>query len=156
MQKILVTSIALVVSLGLPLAALADSYDNFTKKQIGEFQNLNWEKCDNKIIKGGIERGGQITHNLCIYKRKPVSLMTSNDDTAINVSTFKGGKLVELSLEEDGSSGVGFRNGVPVVKWNSGEFGGQRGVNWNLNAEEKSMYLKAAATENRILRKFGL
>ena len=154
MQKILATSIALVVSLGLPLAALADSYDNFMRKQIGEFQNLNYEKCKEKIIKGGIENGGQITYNLCIYQRKPVFLRTSADGTPINISTFKGGKLVELSLAE-GTSGLGFRNGVPVVKWNSGEFG-QRGVNWNLNAEEKSMYLKAAATENRILRKFGL
>ena len=151
----LATSIALVVSLGLPLAALADSYDNFISKQIGEFNNLNWEKCKNKIIKGGIESGSQITYNICIYKNKPVFLRTSADGTPINISTFKGGKLVELSLAE-GTSGVGFRNGVPVVRWNSGEFGGQRGINWNLNAEEKSMYLKAAAEENRILRKFGL
>ena len=140
------------ISLLLPLAALADSYDNFMRKQVAEFQNPNNEKCKEKRIKGGIVSGAQITYDLCIYKNKPVFLRTSADDTPISVSTFKAGKVVELSLWE-GTGGVGFRNGVPVVEWNAGEFGKRR-VNWNLNAEEKSRYLKGAETDNRILSKF--
>ena len=156
MQKILVTSIALGISIGFPFAALADSYNNFIRKQVAEFENPNSGKCKEKTIKGGIENGAQITYNLCIYKNKPVFLRTNADDTPISVSTFKGGKVVRLSFAE-ATIGVGFRNAQPVVEWNAGEFGdGKRGVNWNLNAEQKSRYLKSAATDDRILRKFGL
>jgi hypothetical protein len=80
-------------------------------------------------------------------------LRTVADETPIGVSTFKGGKLVELSLSE-GTGGVGFRNGQPVVEWNSGEFSKRR-VNWKLTAEEKSKFIEIAAKEKRILHKFG-
>jgi hypothetical protein len=152
MQKILATSIALGISLGLPLAALADSYENFMRKQVAEFQNPNGEKCKRKEMKG-IENGNKMIYSLCIYKGKPVFLTTIADDTPISVSIFKGGKVVQLSLWE-GTGGVGFRNGEPVVEWNAGEFS-KRGVNWSLNAEEKSRFLAGAAKDNQILRKFG-
>ncbi len=152
MRKILVSSIALAFSLGMPLAALADSYDNFIRKQVVEFQNPNSEKCTRKEIKG-IENGNKMIYSLCIYKGKPVFLTTIADETPIGVSVFKGGKLVQLSFAE-ATGGVGFRNGQPVVEWNSGEFSKRR-VNWNLNAEERAKFLKEAAKETRILRKFG-
>jgi hypothetical protein len=152
MKKLLVSSIALVFTLGMPLAALADSYDNFMRKQVAEFQNPNGEKCKRKELKA-IENGNKMTYSLCIYKGKPVALTTIADETPIGVSVFKGGKLVQLSLWE-GTGGVGFRNGAPVVEWNAGEFS-KRSVNWSLNAEEKSKFLAAAAKDNRILRKFG-
>jgi hypothetical protein len=153
MQKLLISSIAIAVTLGMPLAALADSYDNFMRKQVAEFQNSNNDKCKERKIEGGVESGSKITYYLCVYKNKPVFLRTVADDTPISVSTFKGGKLVELSLWE-GTGGVGFRNGEPVVEWNVGEFS-KRGVNWTLNAEEKSKFQEMAAKEKRILRKFG-
>jgi hypothetical protein len=55
----------------------------------------------------------------------------------------------------EGTGGVGFRNGKPVVEWNSGEFSKRR-VNWKLNAEEKSKYLEIAAKERLILLRFGI
>jgi hypothetical protein len=72
----------------------------------------------------------------------------------LSVSEYKGGKLVQLSLWE-GTGGVGFRMGKPVVEWNSGEFG-KRQVNWKLTAQEQSNYLAIAAKERRILYKFGI
>jgi hypothetical protein len=48
MQKILATSIALGIGLGLPLAALADSYDNFMRKQVAEFENPNYRQMQEK------------------------------------------------------------------------------------------------------------
>jgi hypothetical protein len=152
MQKILATSIALAFTLAMPLAALADSYDNFMRKQVAEFQN-DTEKCKEKKLEGGIESGVKITYHLCTYKGKPIFLRTSADDSPIGVSIFKGGKLVQLSLWE-GTGGVGFRNGDPVVEWNSGEFSKRR-VNWKLNSEEKAKFLADAAKEKRILHKFG-
>jgi hypothetical protein len=153
MQKILVSSIALAFSLGMPLAALADSYDNFMRKQVAEFENSNSDKCKERKMEGGVESGSKITYYLCVYKNKPVFLRTVADDTPIGVSSFNGGKLVQLSFAE-ATGGVGFRNGQPVVEWNSGEFSKRR-VNWTLNAEEKARFLKEAAKETRILRKFG-
>jgi hypothetical protein len=153
MQKLLGSAIALAFTLGMPLAALADSYDNFMRTQVAEFEGSNNEKCKEKSMKGGMESGSKITYNLCIYKGKPVYLRTSADGTPINVSTFKGGKVVQLSFAE-ATGGVGFRNGQPVVEWNSGEFSKRR-VNWKLTAEEKSKFLEVAAKEKRILRKFG-
>ncbi len=152
MQKLLVSSIALAFTLGMPLAALADSYDNFMRKQVAEFQNPNSEKCKRKEMKA-IENGIKMIYSLCIYQGKPVFLTTIADETPIGVSVFKGGKVVQISLWE-GTGGVGFRNGAPVVEWNAGEFS-KRGVNWNLNAEEKSKFLAGAARDTRILRKFG-
>jgi hypothetical protein len=101
----------------------------------------------------GIEDGNNMIYSLCIYKGKPVFLTTIADGTPISVSVFKGGKVVQLSLWE-GTGGVGFRNGEPVVEWNGGTFS-KRGVNWSLNSEEKSRFLAGAAKDNRILRKFG-
>lgn len=74
--------------------------------------------------------------------------------SCISVSNYKNGKLVQLSIWEETCS-VGFRNGKPVVEWNSGEFSKLR-VNWKLNAEEKSNYLEIAAKERRILIKLGI
>jgi hypothetical protein len=153
MRKILVSSIALSFSLGMPLAALADSYDNFIRKQVAEFSNSNDDKCKERKMEGGVESGSKITYYLCVYKNKPVYLRTVADDAPIGVSSFfNGGKLVQLSFAE-AMGGVGFRNGQPVVEWNS-EFSKRR-VNWNLNAEKKARFLKEAAKETRILRKFG-
>ena len=148
MQKLLISSIALAFTLGVPLAALADSYDNFMRKQVAEFENPNSEKCKEKSMKAA-ENGNEMTYDLCIYKGKPVFLRTSRDGDPMGVSTFKGGKVVQLLWAEQGSTG--FRNGQPVVEWNPGE----RRVNWKLTTEQKSNFLKMAAQENRILRKFG-
>jgi hypothetical protein len=153
MQKLLGSSIALAFTLGMPLTVLADSYDSFIKDRVAEFRNPNTDKCKEKKIEGGVESGARIAYYLCIYKNKPVFLRTVADETPIGVSTFKGGKLVELSLSE-GTGGVGFRNGQPVVEWNSGEFSKRR-VNWKLTAEEKSKFIEIAAKEKRILHKFG-
>ena len=153
MQKLLISSIALAFTLGVPLAALADSYDNFMRKQVAEFEMPNSEKCKEKSMKGGMESGSKITYDLCIYKGKPIFLRTSDDGTPISVTTFKGGRVVQLSFAE-ATGGVGFRNGQPVVEWNSGEFSKRR-VNWKLNSEEKAQFLADAAKETRILRKFG-
>jgi hypothetical protein len=137
----------------MPLTALVDTYDNFMKNQVAEFRNSNTEKCQEKKLEGGNESGAKITYYLCIYKGQPVFLRTVADETPIGVSSFKRGKLVELSLSE-GTGGLGFRNGQPVVEWNSGEFSKRR-VNWKLTAEEKSKFLEMAAKEKRIMRKFG-
>lgn len=153
MRNLLVSSIALAFSWGIPLAALADSYDNFMRKQVAEFENSNSDKCKERKMEGGVESGSKITYYLCIYKNKPVFLRTVADDIPIGVSTFKGGKVVELLFAE-ATGGVGFRNGKPVVEWNSGEFS-ERRVNWRLNSEENAHFLKEAAKEMRILRKFG-
>jgi hypothetical protein len=152
MQKSLISSIAIAFTLGIPLAALADSYDNFISKQVAEFENPNGEKCKEKSMKGDTESGREVTYELCIYKGKPVRLRTSYDGAPMSASIFKGGKVVQIMWE---AGGVGFRNGQPVVEWNGGE-SGKRGVNWSLNAEQKSDFIKMAAKEKRVLRKFGL
>jgi hypothetical protein len=153
MQKLLISSIALAFTLAMPLSALADSYDDFMRKGSAEFENPNNGKCKEKNINGGTEGGYKISYQLCIYKNQPVFLRTVAGGEATGISTFKGGKLVELS-GGGGTGGVGFRNGQPVVEWNSGATG-ERRVNWKLTAEEKSGYLEVAAKEKRILRKFG-
>ncbi len=152
MKKLLGSAIALAFTLGMPLAALADSYDNFMRKQVTEFENPNNGKCKEKNI-NGVEDGRKMSYQLCIYKNQPVFLRTVDGGEATGISIFKGGKLVQLS-GGGGTAGAGFRNGKPVVEWNSGVFG-ERRVNWKLNAEEKSWYLEGAAKEQRILRKFG-
>lgn len=151
MQKILATSFALGISLGLPLAAFADSYKTFMKTQVAEFEHSNSGKCKEKTMEG-VESGSKMTYELCIYRGSPVYLRTSSDGTPMSVSSFKKGKLVQIMWAEAGS--VGFRNGQPVVEWNPGE-SGERRVNWKLNAEEKSNYRKMAGKNIRILRKFG-
>lgn len=153
MRNLLVSSIALAFSWGMPLAALADSYDNFISKQVAEFQNSNSDKCKERKMEGGVESGSKITYYLCIYKNKPVSLRTVADDITLGITTFKGGKVVQLLFAE-ATGGVGFRNNEPVVEWNSGEFS-ERRVNWRLNSEKKASLRKEAAKETRILRKFG-
>jgi hypothetical protein len=131
----------------MPLSALADSYDKFLKTQSAEFQSVGSEKCKEKKISVK-ESGTEISYDLCILNGSPVFLRTSADDMPIGVSVFKKGKLVQLSLWE-GTGGVGFRNGQPVVEWNSGEFSSRR-VNWQL-----TKFRELAAKENQILRKFG-
>jgi hypothetical protein len=148
MQKLLISSIAIAFTLGMPLAALANSYDNFMRKQVAEFENPNSKKCKEKSMKVA-ENGNEMTYDLCIYKGKPVFLRTSRDGDPMSLGTFKGGKLVQLLWAEQGSTG--FRNGQPMVEWNSGE----KRLNWKLTAEQKSNFLKMATQENLILRKFG-
>jgi hypothetical protein len=101
-----------------------------------------------------LEGGNKIVYELCILQGQPIFLRASNDGTPLSVSEYNRGKLVQLSLWE-GTGGVGFRNGKPVVEWNSGEFG-KRQVNWKLTAKEKSNYLEIAAKERRILLEFGI
>ncbi len=136
----------------MPLSALADSYDNFIKTELAEFNRVGSEKCKEKRISVK-ESGAKISYDLCIFNGSPVFLRTSADDIPNGVSIFKKGKLVQLSLWE-GTGGVGFRNGQPVVEWNSGEFSSRR-VNWKLTAKEKSKFIEIAAKEKQILRKFG-
>jgi hypothetical protein len=152
MWKILAASIAIGFTLATPLATLADNYENFIKTQAAEFNGNSPENCKEKKLEA-TEGGAVITYELCIIKNSPVYLRTSAEGTPIGVSSFKKGKLVQLSLWE-GTGGVGFRNEKPVVEWNSGEFS-PRKVNWKLTAEEKAKFLELAAKEKKILRKFG-
>jgi hypothetical protein len=153
MQKLSAITLAIVMGLGLPVIALADTYDKFIKTQLSEFQSVGSDKCKEQKIEA-IEGGYTITYELCILQGKPIFLRASNDGTPFSVSSYKQGKLVQLSMWE-GTGGVGFRKGQPVVEWNSGEFS-QRRVNWQLTADEKSKYLAIAAKEKRILLKFGI
>ena len=153
MQKLLASTIAISVTLGIPLIALADTYDDFMKTQINEFESVGSDKCKEQT-REVIENGYKIRYDLCLLQGKPIFLRASNEDTPFSVSNYKNGKLVQLSMWE-GTGGVGFRNGKPVVEWNSGEFSKRR-VNWKLTATEKSKYLEIAAKEKRILLKFGI
>jgi hypothetical protein len=156
MWKIFAASIALGFTMGFtlatPLVTLADNYDNFIKTQAAEFEGGDSEECKEKKLEA-TEGGAKITYELCISQNSPVYLRTSAEGTPIGVSSFKKGKLVQLSLWE-GTGGVGFRNEKPVVEWNSGEFS-KRKVNWKLTAEEKAKFSDLAAKEKKILRKFG-
>lgn len=153
MQKLLASTIAISLTLGLTGTALADTYDDFMKNQFAEFESRSSDRCKEKT-KIVMEGNNKVTYDLCILQGKPIFLRASNDGTPFSVSSYKNGKLVQLSMWE-GTGGVGFRNGKPVVEWNSGEFS-QRRVNWKLNAEERSKYLSIAAKERLILRKFGI
>jgi hypothetical protein len=153
MQKFLASTIAIALSVGMPLVALADTYDKFIKTQLAEFQNVGGGRCKVQT-REVVEGGNTIVYELCIFNGQPVYLRSSNDGMPFLVSEYNKGKLVQLSMWE-GTGGVGFRNGQPVVEWNSGEFS-QRRVNWQLTAEEKSNYLATAAKEKRILLKFGM
>jgi hypothetical protein len=153
MRQLLAATITISLTVGLPLVALADAYDDFVKTQVAEFQSLGSDKCKEQS-KDVMEGNNKITYDLCLLKGKPIFLRASNDGTPFSVSSYKQGRLVQLSLWE-GTGGVGFRNGQPVVEWNSGEFS-QRRVNWKLTTTEKSKYLEIAAKERRILLKFGV
>jgi hypothetical protein len=153
MQKLLASTIAISILLGIPLIALADTYDDFIKTQVNEFESVGSDQCKEQT-REVMEGNNQITYNLCLLQGQPIFLRASNDGTPFSVSNYKKGKLVQLSIWE-GTGGVGFRNGKPVVEWNSGEFS-KRMVNWKLTAEEKSKYIKIAAKERRILLKFGI
>jgi hypothetical protein len=153
MQKLLASTIAISLTLGIPCTALADTYDDFMKNQVAEFESRGSNKCKEQT-RTVMEGNNKVTYDLCILQGKPIFLRASNDGTPFSVSNYRNGKLVQLSLWE-GTGGVGFRNGKPVVEWNSGEFSKRR-VNWKLNAEEKSKYLEIAAKERRILLKFGI
>lgn len=153
MRQLLAATIIINLTLSLPLAAFADAYNDFIKKQVAEFQSLGTEQCKEQS-KAVMEGNNKITYDLCLLKGKPIFLRASNEGTPLSVSSYKQGKLVQLSLWE-GTGGVGFRNGQPVVEWNSGEFSKRR-VNWKLTAAEKSKYLDIAAQERRILLKFGI
>ncbi len=152
MWKQLAASTALGLVLATPLAALADNYDKFIKTQSAEFEGVGQENCKEKTLQ--ITEGEtKLIYDLCIFNNSPVFLRTRTEDMTIGVSTFKKGKLVQLSLWE-GTGGVGFRNEKPVVEWNSGEFITRR-VNWKLTAAEKAKFSEIAAKEKKILRKFG-
>jgi hypothetical protein len=153
MQKLLPLTIAISVTLGIPLIALADTYDDFMKTQVNEFESVGSDKCKEQT-REVMENGYKIRYDLCLLQGKPIFLRASNEDIPFSVSNYRNGKLVQLSLWE-GTGGVGFRNGKPVVEWNSGEFS-KRGINWKLTAEEKSKYMKIATQERRILLKFGI
>lgn len=152
MWKILAASIALGFTLVTPLAALADSYDNFIKTQAAEFERKTPENCQEKKLEA-TEGGAKLTYELCVVNSSPVYLRTSAEGTPIGISSFKKGQLVQISLWE-GTGGVGFRNEKPVVEWNSGEFS-PRKVNWKLTAKEKVKFSELATKEKKILRKFG-
>ncbi|WP_310423122.1 hypothetical protein [Chamaesiphon sp. VAR_48_metabat_135_sub] len=153
MQKLLVSTIVISLTTGIPIVALADPYDDFMKTQVSEFESVGSDKCKEQK-RTVMERSNKVTYDLCLLQGKPIFLRASNDGTPFSVSNYKKGKLVQLSTWE-GTGGVGFLNGKPVVEWNSGEFS-QRRVNWKLTAEEKSKYLEIAAKEKRILLKFGI
>jgi hypothetical protein len=153
MQKLSAITLAVGMGLAIPIVALADTYDEFIKTQLIEFKSVGSDKCKEQK-REAIEDGNNITYELCILQGKPIFLRTSNDGTPLSVSEYKQGQLVQLSMWE-GTGGVGFRKGQPVVEWNSGEFS-QRKVNWQLTAKEKSKYLAIAAKEKRILIKFGI
>jgi hypothetical protein len=153
MQKSIVWMAVAIINLGISLPVLADAYDKFMKTQINEFQTVGEDKCKKKIIQV-IKVNTKITHELCILEGKPIVLTTSYDGTLGDISSYKNGKLLHIELSEFGD-GVGFRNGLPVVEWHSGEYG-NRGINWNLTPKQKSNYLTIAAEERRILRKFGI
>jgi hypothetical protein len=153
MQKLLASTITISIALGISCTALADTYDDFIKNQVAEFESFGSDKCKEKT-RTVMEGNHKVTYNLCILQGKPIFLRASNDGTPVSVSNYKNGKLVQLSMWE-GTGGVGFRNGKPVVEWNSGEFSKRR-VNWKLNAEEKSKYLEIAAKERLILLRFGI
>jgi hypothetical protein len=146
-------TIVYALILGLPKIVLADTYDDFIKTKLIEFQNVGGGRCKVKT-KTAIESGNKIVYDLCIFQGKPVFLRSSNDGIPFSVSEYNKGKLVQISLWE-GTGGVGFRNEQPVVEWNSGEFS-KRQVNWKLTPAEKSKYLADAAKEKRILLKFGI
>ncbi|AFY94277.1 hypothetical protein [Chamaesiphon minutus] len=152
MQKLLAAAIVTIAS-GLPLVASADTYDNFIKTQLAQFRSVGSDRCKMRS-RTVVEGGNKIVYELCILQGKPIFLRASNDGTPLSVSEYHQGKLVQLSMWE-GTGGVGFRNGQPVVEWNSGEFG-KRQVNWKLTAQEKSNYLAIAAKERRILLDFGI
>ncbi len=141
-------------SLGMPIIALADTYDKFMKTQVAEFQSVGDELC--KVQKREVIKDSQkITYELCILRGKPIFLYVYTDGAALDISNYRNGKLVQMALSEFGD-GVGFRNGQPVVEWRSGEYG-NRGVNWKITAKDKAIYLESAAKQRRILLKlFGV
>jgi hypothetical protein len=152
MHKSLAVVIA-TIAIGIPLSANADTYDDFIKTQLAQFKSVGSDRCKMQT-REVMEEGNKIVYELCVLQGQPVFLRASNDGTPLSVSEYNRGKLVQLSLWE-GTGGVGFRNGKPVVEWNSGEFG-KRQVKWKLTAQEQSNYLAIAAKERRILLKFGI
>jgi hypothetical protein len=155
MQKILAVAIAISLNMDVQMAALADTYDDFMKTQIAEFQPNPGDafKCKHKKIEQ-IGTDLKRTYDLCVFKGKPVTLEIYTDGAALDSIAYRNGKLVQMALSEFGD-GVGFRNGQPVVEWHSGEYG-KRGINWNITATEKASYLDSADRQRRILRKFGI
>jgi hypothetical protein len=153
MQKSLAIVIATIAWGIMPLIAAADTYDDFIKNQLAQFTSVGSDRCKMQT-REVIEGGNKIVYELCILQGQPIFLRASNDGTPLSVSSYNRGKLVQLSTWE-GTGGVGFRNGKPVVEWNSGEFS-KRQVNWKLTAQEQSNYLAIAAKERRILLKFGI
>jgi hypothetical protein len=152
MWKKIAASIAVSFTLATPLATLADSYDKFIKTQLAEFESPAPEDCKEKKLEA-VEDGNTIIYELCVVNNSPVYLRTRNEDIPLGVSSFKKGKIVQISLWE-GTGGVGFRNEKPVVEWNAGEFS-TRKVNWKLSSAEKTRFSEMAAKEKQILRKFG-
>jgi hypothetical protein len=153
MQKLLALTISISFITATTFGAKADTYNRFVKTQIKEFQEDNSDNCKEQT-REVMEGNNKIIYALCLFKGKPIFLRASNDGIPFSVSSYKNGKLVQISTWE-GTGGVGFRNGKPVVEWNSGEFSKQI-VNWRLTNQEKSKYMEIAAKERRILLKFGI
>ncbi len=153
MFKLTKLTIAIVLTLCSPKMAIADTYDDFIKTQLNEFQNIGGDRCKVKS-KTVMEGSNKIVYDLCMLQGRAVFLRASNEGIAFSVSEYNKGKLVQISLWE-GTGGVGFRSGKPVVEWSSGEFSKRR-VNWKLTPAEKSKYLADAAKEKSILLKFGI
>jgi hypothetical protein len=155
MQKILAVAIAIGLSLDIQMTTLADTYDDFMKTQVAEFQSNRGEefKCKERKIEA-IADNHKITYKLCLLGGKPIELNVYMDGTLTSISSYRKGKLVHIALSEFGD-GVGFRNGQPVVEWHYGEYG-TRGVNWKIAAKDRAVYLQNAAEDERILIKFGI
>lgn len=153
MRKLFGSTLIISLIASIPAVALADAYDRFMKTQMVEFQAANEDKCKKKTIET-MQGEFKMTYELCIYRERPIYLVTKSDDVTIDVSYYRNGRLVRMILSEFGD-GVGFRNGQPVVEWHYGE-SGKRGVNWNITPTDKAKYLDGAANQRRILLKFGI
>jgi hypothetical protein len=156
MQRIFVSTIIMSLGLGIPMIAVADTYDDFMKTKIAEFQSNPGDesKCKHKKIET-IAGDFKKIYDLCILRGKPVTFHIYTDGTSLDISDYRNGKLVHIALSEFGD-GVGFRNGQPVVEWHYSEYG-QRGVNWQITAQAKASHLASAAEQRRVLLKlFGV
>jgi hypothetical protein len=153
MHKILLSIALISFSIGTPIIALADAYDDFMKTQMAEFRNADEDKCKNKKIE--ITEGDRkIAYELCLFRGQPIVLRIRFDGVQADIRHYKRGKLVYVALSEFGD-GVGFRNNWPVVEWYSGETTKRR-VNWKITAKDRANYLTYVEEDRRILLKFGI
>jgi hypothetical protein len=156
MQRILSSIISISLGISIPIIASADTYDDFMKTKIAEFQSTpsDIRKCKHKKIATSTGDFTKI-YDLCLLQGKPVTLYVYTDGAALDISDYRNGKLVQIALSEFGD-GVGFHNGQPVVEWHAGEYG-RRGVNWKITAQDQASYLASAAEQRKTLLKlFGV